>query len=92
MKEKIVPVEWLNSTMLRIISPGGWSQGDKMDLQITWNGQDYDNNGFTFAVYNIASVKPRSGPSDGTGGDIVIKGFGFRPEKTALCRIDGQVY
>lgn len=51
MEEKIVAVEWLNDTMLRVISPGGWSTGAKMDMQLTWNGIDYDSTGFTFTVY-----------------------------------------
>jgi len=92
MAEKIVPVQWLNDTMVKIVVPGGWSEGDKMNLQLTWNGVDYDENGFTFTVYNIASVKPRSGPADGSGGDIIIKGAGFRPEKEALCRLNHVVY
>lgn len=79
MAEKIVPVTWLNDTMLKIVVPGGWSQGDKMNLQLTWNGVDYDDKGWTFTVYSISSVMPRSGPADGTGGDIIIRGFGFRP-------------
>jgi hypothetical protein len=32
MQEKIMPVEWLNSTTLRVMTPGGWSQGDRMDF------------------------------------------------------------
>jgi hypothetical protein len=32
MESKIVAVEWLNDTMLKIISPGGWTTGAKMDL------------------------------------------------------------
>lgn len=74
MAPKIMPVEWLNSTTLRVMTPGGWSQGDKMDFQITFNGEDYDKNQNTFTFYNIAQVKPRSGPSDGNGGDIIITG------------------
>lgn len=74
MASKVMPVVWLNDTTLSVTTPGGWSQGDKMDFQITFNGQDYDQNQFTFTFYNIAQVKPRSGPSDGLGGDIVITG------------------
>lgn len=43
-----------------------------MKLQVTFNGIDYDKNGFNFILYNIEKVYPRSGPSDGTGGDIII--------------------
>jgi hypothetical protein len=32
MSPKIMPVEWLNDTMLMVVAPGGWSEGDRMDL------------------------------------------------------------
>jgi hypothetical protein len=32
MDAKIVPVEWLNSTTLKVMTPGGWSQGDTMNF------------------------------------------------------------
>lgn len=32
MQSKQMPVEWLNDTMVRVITPGGWDEGDKMDL------------------------------------------------------------
>lgn len=62
-----------------------------MDFQITFNGQDYDQNHFTFTFYNIAQVKPRSGPSDGLGGDIIVSGQGFRPSSQPLCRLNNTV-
>jgi len=37
-------------------------------------------------------MTPRSGPSNGMGGDIVVKGEGFRPEQQYLCRLNGTVY
>jgi len=42
MGHKIVPVEWLNDTTILIMTPGGWSSGDEMNLQVTFNGEDYD--------------------------------------------------
>lgn len=86
-----MPVEWLNDTTLRVVAPGGWSEGDRMDLQLTFNGEDYDQNHFAFTFYNIAAVKPRSGPADGSGGDIIITGQGFRPDSQPLCRLNNTV-
>jgi hypothetical protein len=80
MAAKIMPVEWLNDTALRVMSPGGWSEGDRMSLQLTFNGQDYDNNNFTFTMYKISQMFPKSGPSNGLGGEIVVKGQGFRED------------
>ena len=56
------------------MSPGGWSEGDRMKLQVTFNGKDYDKNGFMLVLYKIDKAFPRSGPSDGFGGDILISG------------------
>ena len=42
MKPKIMPATYMNDTTLMCITPGGWGQGDKMKLQVTFNGYDYD--------------------------------------------------
>lgn len=63
-----------------------------MKLQVTFNGMDYDKNGFTFILYKIDTAFPRSGPSDGSGGDIVISGAGFRADTHPLCKLNGTVY
>ena len=35
---------------------------------------------------------PKSGPSDGKGGDIVFNGAGFRKSDKPLCKLNGTVY
>ena len=50
---KIMAATYVNSTAIKCKSPGGWSKGDKMNLQITFNGVDYDQNGFSFIFYHI---------------------------------------
>lgn len=59
---------------------------------MTFNGGDYDHNGFTFTFFNIARAFPRSGPSNGQGGPILIKGEGFRADSGPLCRLNNTVY
>ena len=59
---------------------------------MTFNGIDYDKNGFTFILYKIDKAFPRSGPSNGLGGDIVISGQGFRPEVNPICKFNGTIY
>lgn len=59
---------------------------------MTFNGKDYDKNGFMLVLYKIDKAFPRSGPSDGLGGDIVVYGQGFRPEVNPLCRLNGTTY
>jgi len=89
---KLTPAEYVNDTAIMCPSPSGWGQGDRMSVQITFNGQDYDNKGFTFTQFGIQKAVPRSGPSNGLGGDIVIYGQGFRYETHPTCRFNGTVY
>ncbi len=89
---KTMPAVYYNSTTIMCASPGGWGQGDAMHLQVTFNGMDYDNNNFTFTFFAVARAFPRSGPSDGTGGDIIIEGQGFRKEAGPLCELNHTVY
>lgn len=63
-----------------------------MRLQVTFNGGDYDNMNFTFTYFSVTRAFPRSGPSDGTGGDIIIDGIGFRNDTNPLCKINGTEY
>jgi IPT/TIG domain len=60
---------------------------------VTFNGQDYSDNNFTFFYYNVGNAFPRSGPSDGTGGPIKIDGSGFRNEPDSVyCSLDKVFY
>jgi len=78
IQPKIMPAKFINDTAIMCSTPGGWAEGDKMHLQVTFNGGDYDQNGYEFTFYSIAKVTPRSGPSDGKGGPIIVSGQGFR--------------
>lgn len=59
---------------------------------MTFNGNDYDSHGFTFILYKIDKAYPRSGPSNGLGGDIVISGQGFRAEVHPVCKLNNTIY
>jgi len=63
-----------------------------MVLQVTWNGVDYDDNHFQFSFYSIHRAFPRSGPSNGRGGDIVVSGEGFRTDTSPSCLLNGTQY
>jgi len=80
MPPKFMPVKYINDTMIMCATPGGWSRGDKMHLQVTFNGGDYDQEDFEFTVYNVAKAFPRSGPSSGESKDIIVTGQGFHPD------------
>ena len=89
---KYMPATFINSTTIMCPSPGGWGKGDAMRLQVTINGGDYDNNNFTFTFFSITRTFPRSGPSDGSGGDIIVEGYGFRNDTNPLCSLNNTVY
>ena len=71
---KTIKARYINSTTIMCPSPGGWSEAAKMVLQVTWNGVDYDENHFQYTFFSIHRAFPRSGPSNGHGGDIVVYG------------------
>lgn len=72
VKPKIMPAKYFNSTTIMCPSPGGWGQGDATKLQVTFNGGDYDNNNFNFTFFSVTRNHPKSGPSDGLGGEILV--------------------
>jgi hypothetical protein len=82
----------VNRTSIMCSSPGGWGRGDSVRVQVTFNGEDYSENNFTFFYYNIVKAFPRSGPSDGNGGPIRIEGSGFRNESELYCALDKVYY
>jgi len=86
---KETQITFHDSTNLSCPAPGGWPEGDRMILQITLNGVDYDQNHFQYSFYNVHRAFPRSGPSDGKGGVILVSGQGFRPDKGPMCRLNG---
>ena len=61
-------------------------------MQVTFNGEDYSDNNFTFNFYKISGVFPNSGPTDGNGGPILILGDGFRSEMNIVCNFNGSSY
>jgi len=91
-RPKTMPAQYFNSSMVGCVTPGGWGRGDVMNIQLTFNGADYDeyNNKFTF--FSISGASPRSGPSDGNGGDIIVEGYGFRNSSNPLCMLNDTEY
>ena len=89
---KKMPGVYINQTTIMCASPGGWGQGVAVKLQVTFNGGDYDDNNFIFTFFSISRAFPRSGPSDGNGGDIIIEGLGFRNDTNPLCKLNNTIY
>lgn len=89
---KTVRAHYINSTHIMCPSPGGWTEADRVVLAVTWNGVDYDENNFEYSFYSIHRALPRSGPADGTGGDILILGEGFRADTNPRCLLNRTIY
>lgn len=92
MKPKYVPAIYENSTSVICLSPGGWTSGSKVNIDLTFNGEDYTSNNETFTFYSIFSAFPRSGPSDGTAGMLTIDGSGFKDNGLITCSFDKTKY
>jgi hypothetical protein len=64
----------VNCTVPKVNTP------QSFDLEVSFNGEDYTNNGFNYTFYDphIVSVEPQMVSSKG-GTKIKIKGYGFAP-------------
>lgn len=84
-----------DNTTIQCNVPKGFGQGVQAKLQVTFNGDDYSDNNFIFFIYRINGVFPNSGPSDGSGGPILILGDGFRNDPMEMnisCKLNGTEY
>jgi hypothetical protein len=61
---RYVPAYFINATMMKCASPTGWIGGDKVKVDLTFNGVDFTESSFEFAFYQIFSSFPKSGPTD----------------------------
>ena len=92
MRPKYIPAIYENATSIICPSPGGWSSGSKVNIEVTFNGEEYTNSSMTFYFYSIISASPRSGPSDGTAGILTIEGSGFKNSDLIFCSFDQTRY
>lgn len=73
---------------MKCASPSGWSGGDQVRVDLTFNGFDYTDANFIFSFYNIFGSFPKSGPADADHQYIQVRGKGFRPESAILCELN----
>eukprot|EP01022_Parablepharisma_sp_SALTPOND_P004399 TRINITY_DN120219_c4_g1_i1.p1 TRINITY_DN120219_c4_g1~~TRINITY_DN120219_c4_g1_i1.p1 ORF type:complete len:1747 (-),score=99.47 TRINITY_DN120219_c4_g1_i1:2673-7913(-) len=92
MPPKYIPAIFENSTSIICPTPGGWSSGSRVNVEVTFNGEDYTDSGSIFYFYSILSAHPRSGPSDGTTGILTIEGSGFKESNLIYCYFDKVGY
>lgn len=61
---KYIPAYFIDSETMKCASPSGWTGGDIVKVDLTFNGVDYTDNSFPFSFYNIYGSFPKSGPAD----------------------------
>jgi hypothetical protein len=64
---KYTPAHWISKTEMKCGSPVGWRAGEKVKVDLTFNGVDYTDNSYDFYLYTIFQSFPKSGPADATG-------------------------
>ena len=89
---KYTPARYFNKTTVMCASPSGFGNVDVVDVDVTFNGVDYTNSKNQFTYYNIITAHPISGPADGAGQNIHIRGQGFKDDGNIKCKLDTSEY
>ena len=89
---KYISARYFNRTTIMCASPGGFGNVDVVNVDVSFNGIDYTNSKNEFRYYNIITAHPRSGPADGVGENIHIRGQGFKDDGNIKCRLDNTEY
>lgn len=89
---KYISARYFNQTTVLCASPGGFGNVDTVTVDLSFNGIDYTNSKQEFRYYSIITADPRSGPADGIGENIHIRGQGFKDDKNIKCRLDNVEY
>ena len=74
---RYIPAYYIDRETMKCASPSGWSGGDQVNVDLTFNGVDYTDNHYTFSFYTIFGSFPKSGPIDATNQFIQVRGKGF---------------
>ena len=85
---RYVPAIYKNSTVIYCALPGGWNSGTTVQLDVTFNGNDFTNSNAVFNIFQIDLIQPRSGPSDGSNLGIIVYGSGFISNNKSMCTVD----
>jgi hypothetical protein len=85
---KFIPAYYIDRETMKCATPSGWTGGDQVRVDLTFNGFDYTEASYVFSFYNIFGSFPKSGPADADHQYIQVRGKGFRPESTILCELN----
>jgi len=87
---KYMPAIYMDPQTVMCVSPNGFSGGDKVNVQLTYNDEDYTpaSDKLVFRYYAIFGSFPHSGPSDAYNEVIVIKGAGLTVSQNVMCSLN----
>ena len=61
---KFIPAYYIDRETMKCATPSGWTGGDQVKVDLTFNGFDYTEASYVFSFYNIFGSFPKSGPAD----------------------------
>jgi len=87
---RFMPAYYVDKDTMKCASPSGWAGGDRVWVDLTFNGIDFTENKFEFDFYAFYGSFPKSAPYDATNQFIQVRGKGFTQDMAILCILDGQ--
>lgn len=89
---KYISARYFNQTTILCASPGGFGNVDTVKVDVSFNGIDYTKSNKEFRYYNIITSSPKSGPTNGKGANVHIRGQGFKDDGNIKCKLDNIEY
>lgn len=90
---RFMPAFYVDAETMKCASPSGWSGGDQVYVDLTFNGKDFTENRFVYSYYSYFGSFPKSGPIEQDHSQptqyIQVRGKGFRDDMSILCMLNG---
>lgn len=87
---RFMPAYYVDPETMKCAAPSGFGGGDKVWVDLTFNGVDFTDNKFEFNYYAFYGSFPKSAPYDATNQFIQVRGKGFSNDMAILCILDDQ--
>jgi len=87
---KTMPAFYIDQNQMMCVTPNGFMGGDKVYVQLTFNDMDYSpiSENMVFAFYAIFGSFPKSGPANGFGEVILVRGAGLNMANVTVCHLN----
>lgn len=85
---RFMPAYYVDSDTMKCASPSGFAGGDKVLIDLTFNGVDFTDGKFEYNYYAFYGSFPKSAPYDATNQFIQVRGNGFTNDMAILCILD----